>query len=72
MFLKIAKFAALAGLHPQTVRNYERKGLISPRRDRNNCRVFTDKDLEKVKEIILPASKSSQDQQSISEIYKGG
>jgi len=57
MFFKISKFAALVGVHPQTVRNYERQGLIRPQRDRNNYRVFTSEDLEKVKEIILPNDK---------------
>ncbi len=39
MWLKISEFAALAGVHPQTVRNYERQGLIRPQRDKNNCRI---------------------------------
>jgi MerR family transcriptional regulator, heat shock protein HspR len=55
MRLKISEFAALAGVHPQTVRNYERQGLIHPKRDKNNCRIFAEEDVQKLKEIIYPS-----------------
>jgi MerR family transcriptional regulator/heat shock protein HspR len=71
MIFRISKFAALAGVHPQTVRNFERRGLIHPQRDRNNYRVFTGDDLKKVKEIILPGSKGLRDQQNISKNHMG-
>ena len=39
-------------LHPQTLRMYEREGLLKPSRSEGNTRLYTDADLERL-EIIL-------------------
>src|SRR5215475_11012370 len=39
-------------LHPQTLRLYEREGLLKPSRSEGNTRLYTDNDLERL-EIIL-------------------
>ena len=39
-------------LHPQTIRGYERVGLIKPRRTKGNVRLFSPRDIEKLKKII--------------------
>ena len=39
-------------LHPQTLRMYEREGLLKPSRSEGNTRLYTDTDLERL-EIIL-------------------
>lgn len=39
-------------LHPQTLRLYEREGLLAPSRSEGNTRLYTDEDLERL-EIIL-------------------
>jgi MerR family transcriptional regulator/heat shock protein HspR len=39
-------------LHPQTLRLYEREGLLKPSRSEGNTRLYTDADLERL-EIIL-------------------
>jgi len=39
-------------LHPQTLRLYEREGLLKPSRSDGNTRLYTDEDLERL-EIIL-------------------
>jgi MerR family transcriptional regulator/heat shock protein HspR len=39
-------------LHPQTLRLYEREGLLSPSRSEGNTRLYTDEDLERL-EVIL-------------------
>ncbi len=39
-------------IHPQTLRLYEREGLLKPSRSEGNTRLYTDKDLERL-EIIL-------------------
>ena len=39
-------------LHPQTLRLYEREGLLKPSRSQGNTRLYTDTDLERL-EIIL-------------------
>ena len=40
------------GIHPQTLRLYEREGLLKPSRTDGNTRLYTDKDLERL-EVIL-------------------
>lgn len=40
------------GIHPQTLRLYEREGLLFPSRSEGNTRLYTDEDLERL-EIIL-------------------
>ncbi len=39
-------------IHPQTLRLYEREGLLAPSRSEGNTRLYTDADLERL-EIIL-------------------
>jgi MerR family transcriptional regulator/heat shock protein HspR len=39
-------------IHPQTLRLYEREGLLAPSRSEGNTRLYTDEDLERL-EIIL-------------------
>jgi len=39
-------------LHPQTLRPYEREGLLKPSRSEGNTRLYTDGDLERL-EVIL-------------------
>ncbi len=48
----ISVVAKLYEVHPQTLRLYEREGLIEPSRSKGNTRLFTDEDLERL-EIIL-------------------
>lgn len=43
--------AQLTGLHPQTVRLYERLGLVSPTRVGNKNRLFSDADIERLRQI---------------------
>jgi MerR family transcriptional regulator/heat shock protein HspR len=40
------------GIHPQTLRLYEREGLLRPSRSDGNTRLYTDDDLERL-EVIL-------------------
>lgn len=47
----ISVAAELAGVHPQTLRIYERKGLVSPSRTRGNTRRYSDRDIERLREI---------------------
>jgi MerR family transcriptional regulator/heat shock protein HspR len=39
-------------LHPQTLRTYEREGLLKPSRSEGNTRLYTEQDLERL-EVIL-------------------
>ncbi|HKP72777.1 MAG TPA: helix-turn-helix transcriptional regulator [Pyrinomonadaceae bacterium] len=48
----ISAVAEQYGLHQQTLRLYEREGLIKPSRSDGNTRLYTDSDLERL-EVIL-------------------
>ena len=43
--------AELVGMHPQTLRIYEAKGLVRPRRTGGNTRLYSEADLERLREI---------------------
>jgi MerR family transcriptional regulator, heat shock protein HspR len=48
----ISAVAEQYGIHPQTLRLYEREGLLKPSRSEGNTRLYTDPDLERL-ELIL-------------------
>jgi len=48
----ISSVAELYKLHPQTLRLYERVGLLKPSRSQGNTRLYTDDDLQRL-EVIL-------------------
>ncbi len=43
--------AQLAGVHPQTLRAYEQKGLVTPQRTNGNTRMYSQADLERLELI---------------------
>ena len=47
----ISVAAELSGLHPQTLRIYERKKLIEPQRSAGNTRLYSDEDIERLRLI---------------------
>jgi MerR family transcriptional regulator/heat shock protein HspR len=47
----ISVAAELAGLHPQTLRIYERKGLLSPARTGGGSRRYSDEDIAQLRRI---------------------
>lgn len=47
----ISVAAELAGVHPQTLRIYEQKGLVSPQRTRGNTRMYSQADIERLELI---------------------
>src|SRR5437879_13695176 len=51
----ISAVAELYKLHPQTLRLYERVGLLKPSRSDGNTRLYTDQDLERLEVIITLA-----------------
>ena len=44
----ISVAAELSGVHPQTLRMYERKGLLQPKRTEGRARRYSDRDIEHV------------------------
>ena len=47
----ISIVAEIVGMHEQSLRMYERRGLIAPRRSPGNIRRFSDEDVEQVRFI---------------------
>jgi MerR family transcriptional regulator, heat shock protein HspR len=47
----ISVAAELAGVHPQTLRVYERKGLVQPQRTQGNSRRYSEQDIELLRRI---------------------
>jgi len=43
--------AELVGMHPQTLRVYEQKGLVRPKRTAGNTRLYSEQDVERLKLI---------------------
>ena len=43
--------AELVGMHPQTLRMYEQKGLVQPKRTAGNTRLYSETDLERLRLI---------------------
>jgi MerR family transcriptional regulator/heat shock protein HspR len=48
----ISVVAAMYEIHPQTLRMYEREGLLRPSRSEGNTRLYTDEDLERLEFIL--------------------
>src|SRR5919109_1136125 len=47
----ISVAAELAGMHPQTLRMYEARGLITPKRSPKNTRLYSQNDVERLRRI---------------------
>jgi MerR family transcriptional regulator/heat shock protein HspR len=47
----ISVAAELAGMHPQTLRIYEARGLITPQRSPKNTRLYSQEDVERLRRI---------------------
>jgi MerR family transcriptional regulator/heat shock protein HspR len=43
--------AELVGMHPQTLRIYEQRGLVQPKRTAGNTRLYSDSDVERLRLI---------------------
>ena len=47
----ISVAARLVKMHPQTLRKYEREGLIAPSRTQGNLRLYSDQDIERLRQV---------------------
>ena len=47
----ISVAARLLEMHPQTLRKYEREGLIAPSRTTGNLRLYSDEDLDRLRQV---------------------
>src|SRR4030042_1323354 len=51
-FYHISRVSQMFNLHPQTLRLYEREGLLKPSRSQGNTRLYTDEDLRQLGLIL--------------------
>lgn len=51
-FFSISAVAEMFSVHQQTIRLYEREGLIQPKRSEGNTRLFSEEDVNKLEEVI--------------------
>src|SRR3954447_21110808 len=51
----ISAVAEMYGIHPQTLRLYEREGLLKPSRTEGNTRLYTEEDLQRLEFILTLA-----------------
>jgi MerR family transcriptional regulator/heat shock protein HspR len=50
-FFAISVVSRMVHMHPQTIRNYERMGLIHPSRTGGNMRLFSKRDVQRLEQI---------------------
>ncbi len=51
-FFSISGVAEMFSIHQQTIRLYEREGLINPKRSEGNTRLFSEEDVNRLEEVI--------------------
>ena len=51
-FFSISVVAKMFSVHQQTIRMYEKEGLVCPKRSEGNTRLFAEEDVERLEEII--------------------
>ena len=51
-FYSISVVAKMFSVHQQTIRLYEKQGLINPKRSSGNTRLFSEEDVDRLEEII--------------------
>src|SRR5476651_487362 len=51
-FFSISAVSKMFAIHQQTIRLYEREGLITPKRSEGNTRLFSEEDVNRLEEVI--------------------
>jgi MerR family transcriptional regulator/heat shock protein HspR len=51
-YFSISAVAKMFSVHQQTIRLYEKEGLITPKRSEGNTRIFSEEDVDRLEEII--------------------
>lgn len=51
-YFSISAVAKMFSVHQQTIRLYEKQGLISPKRSEGNTRLFAEEDVDRLEEVI--------------------
>lgn len=69
-FFSISAIAEMFSVHQQTIRLYEKEGLISPKRSEGNTRLFSEEDVERLEEIIYLTHKLGINLAGVDMIFK--
>ena len=51
-YFSISAVAKMFSIHQQTIRLYEKEGLIAPKRSEGNTRLFSEEDVNRLEEVI--------------------
>ena len=51
-FFSISAVAKMFSVHQQTIRLYEREGLLAPKRSEGNTRLFSEEDIDRLEQVI--------------------
>ena len=67
--LTIGKLAAVLGLHPDTIRSYERKGLIpaAKRSPMNGYRIWSQQDVAQVRQAIFGVNQATEENSGVNQ-----
>ncbi len=69
-FFSISAVAEMFSVHQQTIRLYEREGLINPKRSDGNTRLFSEEDVNKLEEVIYLTHKLGINLAGVQMIFK--
>jgi MerR family transcriptional regulator/heat shock protein HspR len=56
-YYSISAVAEMFEVHPQTIRLYEKQGLVHPKRSEGGTRMYSDEDIDKLEEVIYLTNK---------------
>jgi MerR family transcriptional regulator/heat shock protein HspR len=66
----ISVAAELAGMHPQTLRIYESRGLIEPKRSAGNTRLYSQADVERLRRIQELTSQMGMNLAGVEKVFE--
>jgi len=66
----ISVAAGLAGMHPQTLRIYESRGLITPQRSTGNTRLYSEDDVERLRRIQELTSQLGMNLAGVEQVFE--
>ena len=66
----ISVAAELAGMHPQTLRIYETRGLIQPKRSPKNTRLYSQADVERLRRIQELTSEMGMNLAGVEKVFE--
>jgi MerR family transcriptional regulator, heat shock protein HspR len=66
----ISVAAELAGMHPQTLRIYEARGLITPKRSPKNTRLYSQEDVDRLRRIQALTSELGMNLAGVEKVFE--